>query len=268
MNSSIFGFISAIVIFFYSIYLVVENSVNMVDRVSILIVLGGTISISIMSYGLKDVFRILGSGFKTFLSNKFSTQKLLQQLVEISEKLFDSPATINSLLEEKKYHPFIKDGLKLIQNKFTDDQIEQIMVNSTEERKVELGQQINMALNVGKYPPAFGMIGTIIGLVAVLQSMGNIDNMEKLGPMMAVALITTLYGLFLANFIIVPLANRLEENLNQDLKHRRVIIEGIILINKNEDPILVQEMLKTFLNPKAKAQIEKAQVSNKGKLAA
>lgn len=256
MNTSLFGFLSGIFIFFYSIYLVIENSTTLLDKISLLIVVGGTASISIMTYGLGEITRILLSGFRTFVSTRFSSEKIIGQLVSISEKTGGKPELLAANVKDSKIHPFIKDGLQLIINKFSEEQIEQIMINATEERRLELAQQVNIALNMSKYPPAFGMIGTIIGLVAVLQSMGNIDNMEKLGPMMAVALITTLYGLFIANFIIIPLANRLEETLNKDLKHRRIIVEGILLLNRREDHILTKEMLKTFLKPQSKNKFD------------
>ena len=110
-------------------------------------------------------------------------------------------------------------------------------------------QQVESLQIMAKYPPAFGMIGTVIGLIDVLNQMNSADNMTSIGPSMAVALITTLYGIFLANYIIQPIGDKFLARGQHDMKIREIIAEGLLMISKNENPVYVREMLIGHLMP-------------------
>jgi chemotaxis protein MotA len=109
-------------------------------------------------------------------------------------------------------------------------------------RRHEEGEGILKTL--GKYAPAFGMIGTLIGLITMLQ---QLDNPETLGPAMAVALITTFYGSVLANLIFLPLAGKLKFKSDQEIKYKMMIIEGIISVQAGDAPMMIKEKLQTFM---------------------
>ncbi len=131
------------------------------------------------------------------------------------------------------------------------------------ERTAYYEESIDQLEVLGKYPPAFGMMGTIIGLIAVLKQLGADNGIETVGPNMAVALITTLYGIFIANYIIHPISDNLHSRSQKDLKVRRIIAEGILLLNKKEDPIYVREVLLGYLLPAERAKFEKSMGSTK-----
>ena len=116
--------------------------------------------------------------------------------------------------------------------------------------RIEYYDQSTEQLEVlAKYPPAFGMMGTIIGLIAVMKHMSAEQGIDHVGPSMAVALITTLYGIFIANYIIHPISDNLNSRSQKDIKVRRIIAEGILLLNKKEDPVYVREVLLGYLLP-------------------
>ena len=94
--------------------------------------------------------------------------------------------------------------------------------------------------------PAWGMIGTLIGLVNMLQAM---DDPSALGPNMAVALITTLYGSLLANWLCAPVSSKLKENNGQEVMLKEIMIEGLLSIQAGENPRVIEEKLKSFLSP-------------------
>jgi chemotaxis protein MotA len=100
---------------------------------------------------------------------------------------------------------------------------------------------------MGDAAPAFGMIGTLIGLVQMLASM---DDPASIGPAMAVALLTTLYGAVIANFICLPLAEKLSLRSEQEQLNKTIIVEGAIGINRGVSPMVLEESLKIFLSPK------------------
>ena len=101
--------------------------------------------------------------------------------------------------------------------------------------------------SVGSMGPAWGMIGTLIGLINMLK---NLDDASTIGPNMAVALLTTLYGSMLANWICTPVANKLKVNNNNEVQMKEIMIEGLLSIQAGENPRVIEEKLKSFLAPK------------------
>ena len=107
--------------------------------------------------------------------------------------------------------------------------------------------------NLGKYAPAFGMIGTLIGLVIMLQ---NMSNAESLGPAMAVALITTFYGSLVANLFAMPIADKLAVRSDEEIAAKLLIVRGVMSIQAGDNPRIVQQKMLAFLDPKQRAAIE------------
>jgi len=115
----------------------------------------------------------------------------------------------------------------------------------------ELGQ--NVFKGMGDTAPAFGMIGTLIGLV---QMLANMSDPASIGPSMAVALLTTLYGAIIANLICLPLADKLTLRSDQEQISKNIIVEAAIAINRGVSPMVLEESLKIFLSPKTRAKAE------------
>ena len=248
MKSHILGFILGIFIVSFAVLNMSENSFIYFNILSILIVLGGSISVSIITSGIKNTITIFTLFFKAFSTSKYTKLIITSELLDVSKKSYYGKINYANL-KEQNLHPFIADGLKLIHNKFETDKLRTILINMFNQRQVHHGEIVERVETLSKYPPAFGMMGTIIGLVAVLNQINSPDNMANIGPSMAVALITTLYGIFLSNYILQPIADNLHYRNHEDLKIREVIVEGVLLINKGEDPIYVREVLFSYLTP-------------------
>ena len=103
------------------------------------------------------------------------------------------------------------------------------------------------------------MMGTIIGLVAVLKQINSPDNMSSIGPSMAVALVTTLYGILLSNYVLQPIADNLLGRSQNDIKIRLLIAEGIILMSEGHDPVYIREALLSFLSPQERKMFTQLQ---------
>ncbi len=102
---------------------------------------------------------------------------------------------------------------------------------------------------LSKFPPAFGLMGTTLGMIALLQGLGEDGAADKIGPSMAIALITTLYGLAVSNFILIPIAENLAKQAQEDLTMRLMIVEGIMLIQEGEPTKYIEESIKSYLLP-------------------
>ena len=111
---------------------------------------------------------------------------------------------------------------------------------------------------VGKYAPAFGMIGTLVGLVAML---ANMDDPSSIGGGMAVALLTTMYGAILANVVFLPLADKLAARSSQEVLLKTIIIKGVMSIQSGDNPRIVEQKLKTFLPPSERGEEEEAEAA-------
>ncbi len=253
MKTHVIGLFFGIFIVYFAATHVGESGWTFFDWLSILIVFGGSISVSIMTNGLMDTVKILALFFKAFAPHKFDNVMITKQLVEIAQKQhFDTLNFKN--MQEDTYHPFVLDGLRLIHNQFESEKFEILMSNMLIQRKNHHDKAIDKIETLAKYPPAFGMLGTIIGLVAVLKQINSPNNMESIGPSMAVALVTTLYGILVSNYILQPIADNLQNRSYRDLQVRQLIYEGMVLIARKNDPVYVRESMLSLLTPNERTE--------------
>ncbi len=217
-----------------------------VDAPSFLIVFGGMIGASLINYPLSYVLGVMSFSKKTLFATPPDLPALRQELVTLSDKarkegILSLESTINGLdnIIEKK-------GLQLAADGMDPDNIREILELeiSTLEGRHQIGIELLQAF--GTIAPAMGMIGTIIGLVQMLQSM---SDPSSIGPAMAVALITTFYGALLANLIFNPLAGKLKTRSKEEIISYELVIEGVISIAKGENPRIMSEKLDCFIAP-------------------
>tara|TARA_B100001094_G_C17565782_1_gene500515 strand:- start:59 stop:535 length:477 start_codon:yes stop_codon:yes gene_type:complete len=155
----------------------------------------------------------------------------------------------------------VNDGAELILGGSKQDDVESIMENMESFREQRELQEMNVMKSLGVYAPAFGMVGTLIGLVFMLGGMGaepaeGVNPQEAMGKAMATALLTTLYGALFANFLFLPFADKLKGK-NEDKKVQSALItEGILLIGQKVHPLQVREKLNAYLPPKMRKKPE------------
>lgn len=146
--------------------------------------------------------------------------------------------------------PFLKKGILLIVDGTDPELVRGIMETELVNIDGRHKEKIGFWENVGSMGPAWGMIGTLVGLVNMLQ---NMNDPGSIGPSMAVALITTLYGSLLANWICAPVAFKLKENNAAEMMVKEIMIEGLLSIQAGENPRVIEEKLKSFIAPKDRA---------------
>ena len=219
---------------------------NFVDVPSILITIGGSFSCMLASYQMSDFFAGLKSIKLIFKVPTINTPEMIQKIIELSNvarkegllSLEEAAADLND--------DFLKKGILLIVDGTDPELVRAIM--ETELVSVESRHKAKIGFwdGLGAMGPAWGMIGTLIGLVNMLQAM---DDPSALGPNMAVALITTLYGSLLANWLCAPVSSKLKENNGQEVMLKEIMIEGLLSIQAGENPRVIEEKLKSFLAP-------------------
>ncbi len=231
-----------------------------IDVGSVMIVFGGAFGALFMKFPMNKITGMVGVMMKAIMNKIGPTEKLIDDIISLAVEAKKSG--ILGLEKVKIDHPFLKKGIQLAIDGVEPELIEAILkieLNSMEERH-STGR--SMLEELGDSAPAFGMIGTLIGLVAMLTKM---DDPKAIGPGMAVAILTTLYGALLANALFLPLANKLKIYGDLESLQKRLIIQGILSIAQGDHPAVVQEKLASFLDPKTRAKVEEAQKRKKGK---
>ncbi|GIW95084.1 MAG: flagellar motor protein MotP [Pirellulaceae bacterium] len=224
-----------------------------IDIPSILVVLGGSLGAVLICFPLRTVLLVPGVTKKVFLNRAVDYRAIIAQLVSLAETARrDGLLALESRLE-KIDNPFIKLGIQLAVDGTRPEVIESILRSEMESLATRHKDGKSLYDQLGKYAPAYGMIGTLLGLIMMLS---NMSDPSGIGKGMAVALITTLYGSVVANVVCLPFAEKLAFLNKQELYGLEIIIRGIMDIQSGENPRVIQQKLNTFLPPKQRVQPE------------
>ncbi|MBN1345959.1 MAG: MotA/TolQ/ExbB proton channel family protein [Phycisphaerae bacterium] len=217
-----------------------------IDSGSVAIVVGGSVATSLISNPLKDFFGVAKVVKNAFFTRASDPKKLIEDLVGYAEVARrDGILSLENATKDIE-DDFVVQGIQMAVDGTDPELIEQIMTSEVETLAERHSSGKALLDGVGKYAPAFGMIGTLIGLVAMLQ---NMDDPSKIGPGMAVALLTTLYGALMANLVALPLADKLGNRSQEEMLNKAIIIRGVMSIQSGDNPRIVEQKLKTFLPP-------------------
>lgn len=245
--ASILGLVICGAMIIFGIFSSGGNIGTFIDVPSVLITIGGSFACTLASYSLQDFIGGLKSISLIFKTPEFDTPGMIQKVIELSnvarkEGLLSLEEAAADLNDE-----FLKKGILLIVDGTDPELVRAIMETELVSLEDRHKSRIGFWDNLGAMGPAWGMIGTLIGLINMLQRM---DDPSAIGPSMAVALITTLYGSMLANWICAPVSNKLKENNGQEVMLKEIMIEGLLSIQAGENPRVIEEKLKSFLAPK------------------
>ena len=217
---------------------------------SLLVVLGGTVLVTMMKFSLGKFLGATSIAVKAFLYKPSAPEDLIENAVELAKTA--RQGGLLALEDAEVPDEFMKSGLSLLVDGHPADVVRAMLtkdLNLTLQRHSD-GQDIFKA--IGDVGPAMGMIGTLIGLV---QMLSNMDDPKQIGPAMAVALLTTLYGAILANMFALPIADKLAVRSREENSSKSLVIDAVLSIQGGQNPRVIQNMLETYL-PKSKRQQE------------
>ena len=217
-----------------------------VNTPSLLVVLGGTVLVTMMKFSLGKFLGAASIAVKAFLHKPSNPEDLIQESIELAKAA--RQGGLLALEDREISDDFMKTGLGLLIDGHPADTVKAMLqkdLNETVKRHAD-GQDIFKAIaDVG---PAMGMIGTLIGLV---QMLSNMDDPKQIGPAMAVALLTTLYGAILANMFAAPIADKLAVRSREENTSKSLIIDALLSIQGGQNPRIIGSMLETYL-PRSK----------------
>lgn len=223
-----------------------ENLGQFWDPGSVFIVVGGGLAATLMSLPLRRALKLHTVMLKSLFASKDSSAKLIEDLVRYGEiARRDGILALEGIMDEIT-DPFLGRGIQLAVDGNDPEVISSTLqqeMTSMADRHAKGKQMFEL---LGKYSPAFGMIGTLIGLILML---ANLDDPDQIAPNMAIALLTTLYGALLANLIALPLADKLADRSDEELARMQIVMEGIIAIQSGDNPKVVEQKLQLFLEP-------------------
>ncbi len=226
-----------------------------VDLVSFMIVMGGTLAATAISYPLKEVKRMLTVMGAVFRGGSGpSMGELVEEIVDISSVARKGPKELEGAVGRVNDF-FLRDGVQMVVDGYAVEEIQGIMGTRVTYRAERERSEANMFKAMGKFSPAFGMLGTLIGLVFMLKGMGadtgdGADMATKVGNGMATALVTTFYGALLANLFFLPMAEKLINQIVSKSTTQYMITEGVSLLAMKKHPLIVREKINSFIPPR------------------
>ncbi|MFZ5739557.1 chemotaxis protein MotA [Rhodopseudomonas thermotolerans] len=216
------------------------------DIHAVIVIFGGSFAATLIRFPLSAMLHGLPLGAKfAFTMSNLSARDLVDELANIAEIARKSGPV--GLEKVEADDPFLAKGIRYVADGYDIEFIRDNLERDRDNFLLHLNEGSKIYRAIGDCAPAFGMIGTLLGMV---QMFSNMSDPSKLGPFMAVALLATLYGAVVANLICLPIADKLHGKLVDEETNRTLIIDGILMIRDSKSPTLVREMLLAYLPEK------------------
>src|SRR5574344_2297028 len=226
---------------------------GIVDIPSVFVTFGGSYASLFVLAPLNEVLGVFGNMGRAFKTYNYGEKTLVPNMVALAEKARrEGILALEEGLDDLD-DPFLKEGLRLVVDGTDGQIIRSIMENEMGQIEARHMERVNVVNQWAGFGPGFGMMGTVIGLIGMLN---NLADKSSLGPNMAVALVTTLYGSMMANWLFVPMAGKLTYQNNREAKSKEMVIEGVLSIQAGDNPRILATKLLTYLDPKTRKTIE------------
>jgi len=249
--SSLIGILLGLAVLGASLFHTGMDLMFFLNREGLLIVCGGTLAASAISFPLSKI-AMLAKVFALRLlgKNKVDYQGTIEQMLELNKKLSLGLVGTQDAIQGVK-NEFLKEAVTLV----ADGILSEREVRSVLEQRLRTIEhhylhEANMFSKIGRYPPAFGLLATTLGMIALLQKIGQPGADKLIGPAMSIGLVGTLYGIALANLVFLPIAEALVEKTEEEITLRKMIIEGAVLLKLRVNPVYMRESLNSFLLPR------------------
>lgn len=248
--SSIAGILMAVLVMIGTIVTSVDNAWVFIDYHAAMIVLGGTMAAALTGFSASKMYNmmrvVLVRVFKGALSEY---QEVISEIVELARGYRDNPRHLEESVESINT-PFLREAIELtIEGGLTPKDIDHILLKRAQTHFKRYEEDANVFHTLAKFPPAFGLLGAVVGMIALMQGLGGADAIKTVGPAMAVALVATMYGIAFANFVLIPLGENLSKHNRTDKVIRSMVLDGVKLIRQKKHPLLIEENIKSYLLP-------------------
>ncbi len=254
--ATLIGLVGAILIIASAVILGTSPSV-FINPPSLLIVVGGTLLVVLAKFSFAQFFGAFKAAARAFKFKLPETQASIEELVDVAQVA--RKQGVLGLEGREVSTPFLGQGIQMLVDGQTGKTIKQLL---SKERLMTLdhnrsGAKVFQAM--ADVAPAMGMIGTLVGLV---QMLSNMDDPKSIGPAMAVALLTTLYGAMIATMIATPIADKLSLRMTEEARLQSLYIDALVAIQEGTNPRIIEQMLSSYLPPKEREKNGEAETAS------
>lgn len=219
------------------------------DLPAIFLVVGGTIGVAALTVQINRIGTLFKAFFITLIKGKRVRQQDVVKEIMIAAEAYRRGDNLVEIAGKAHDH-FFKEGILLINdNILKGDDLIDVLSDRAKHMYQHYSEESNRFKNLAKFPPAYGLMGTVLGMIALLSNLGGADAMKMIGPAMGTCLIATFMGIVMANVFILPVGDSLAENAKEIYNKNKMVVEGIRLISLKTNPIIVAEKLNSFLIP-------------------
>jgi len=244
---------STLIALLMSIILVVASAAHVNDQygifwdpVGIALVLGGTVVVAFITFPAKEVFGLLKASAAVMRMPVDHGRDLAVEIISLARDTRGEAAELQGAMGLLK-NAFLREGVSLLVDRIDPGRIEAILKDRIKIKQESDETAANMWRTLAKYPPSFGIIGTVLGLIALMLQLGSVGAPEKMGPAMAIGLVATLYGLVLTNFFLQPIGDNITLRSYREIRRRQMVLLGIVLLAQGEKAVVVQEAVNSLL---------------------
>jgi chemotaxis protein MotA len=242
------GIALAFAMIFLSMIIEGGNPMAIILVPPLMLVFGGTIGAAMAGGYLKDTIGLGSSLGRVFLAKKVETALLVEQIVKLAERARKEGLLALEDAIKGVDNQFLKDGLQLAVDGTDPEELREILEGQVQAKQKADKGAAKIFEDMGGYAPTIGIIGTVLGLIHVLE---NLSSPDKLGPLISSAFVATLWGVLSANVLWLPLGNRLKRVSGAECEAMQLAIEGVLAIQAGANPRLVAQKLKSLLPPAA-----------------
>jgi len=247
--TTIFSFFLATFVFVGAAMTSSDNPLIFINGHAALVVFGGTLSAAAISFGFARLFTLMHVLYRRILKSgrEHQPRKMIEKLMILSDIYRTNPDNLRAELASIE-DPFLRESLELVaDNYIAHEDLMRILMTRTASVYQRYQEEALKFKALAKFPPAFGLMGAVMGMIGIMGGLGTSGSMGSVGPSLALALVGTLYGVALANLIILPLAENLQDSAREVRSKNLMITEAIRLLLQKKNPVLMAEDLNSFL---------------------
>ncbi len=245
--ATLLGLIMGIGLIAVAIY-IGSSKANFFNVPSVLIVILGTIAVTSVSFSLDEMAnagKVIWTSFSSKIYNPSIMARQIMDIAVLTRK--KGPLALSQIEDELKKDPYLFEAAKMVTDGYKPEDIKKIMDNETDTLAERHSRSSDILRRGAEIAPAMGLIGTLVGLI---QMLSELDDPNKIGPAMALALLTTFYGAILGTVVLAPMAAKLERNTEDEIMIRNLLVTGMVSISKQDNPRRLESILNSILPPK------------------
>jgi len=252
--ATVIGFVAGVIILGTATFFATDSAGVFVNLPGLAIVLGGTLASTFICFPLKEVTRVFAIFLTALKREELPIGNYIESIVDIAREASSRGKVHLERALPGIENEFLQNAIQMLVDGYSREEIKEILETRIEQTYQQEISSAGIYRTMAKLSPAYGLIGTLIGLIGLMQTMGT-GGVASLGTHMAVSLTTTLYGILLSNLIFLPIAVKVEKRIEERVLLMAVIRDGVLFIKDKTPAAIVFDKLKAYLPPRRWASI-------------